>query len=372
VFTVNVTQATDSAEDVTEKRADTHGGLVQGDGRGVKCQSSHNTNFNSSERIHYANHLTQLSENGSEIRSDQLIGTYPENYPGVVTNIYHNSPSVLDKQTEKITTLNFFRRLQISAKQGENITVGSQLTNLSAEPYNPYPPVATEDAYIILHDFISNATGRPAIQSNLLFINSSEVPNVGNVTEKSERKCTDSCRNAIHDESEKSEMPTKLSSNTSTDKPPARAKEEVIGNLSEREGLRPGKWTSPSVTSRHARDDGAVTERLLEASRGKTPINVGNVAQFPTSTTDSSLVTSNGHLRKSGTTFLDILASNETTETTSRNQGGQLISISVENPYRYSSSANTTRRFDAILRTTTGRSSSSSVKKLPPVGELPF
>jgi hypothetical protein len=383
VASINVTQARDSAEDVAEEStlsgispgmpvqfSNTYKGLVrEEDDAGIKCQSIHNDRFNGTAFLHDPNNLTLLSENGSEKTSDKLVGTYTENNSDIRTDIYDISTQVSDKQAAKITTGNFSHNLEISAKQGEYITVRGQLTNHSTEQYNAYPPVATEDAYIILQDFIGSPTDHPVTQSNLLFINSSEISNVRSVTEKSEARCTNSCRNSTENVYEKSEMPTKVLSNTSADKQPERGKEQLISNLNE--GGRPGRWISTRATSsRRPRDHWAVTERLLEASKGKSPTNVGDIAQFTTSTTDRSLLTSSGQLRKSVTKFPN--ASSGTTETASRNQGGQLISISVENPSRYSSSSNSTRRFDTILRTTTGRSSSGSLKKFPPVGEWPL
>jgi hypothetical protein len=372
VHNTNVTQERDSAADVTEeptlsdvspatpvKVSNTYEGLVQDeDGTGPQCKSIHVAGFNSNATIHYSDNL--LSENASEVPSDHLAGTYPENSSDFMGDMYHNSPPISDKQTANITTGNFSHHLEISAKQGEYNAVRDQLTNISAEQQSVYPAVAIEDAYIILQEFIGGPAEQPPTQSNLLFINFSEVSNIGTVTKKSEGQCTDSCRNSTQNVYEKSEMPTEVPYNPSDDKEPELTKEQPIKH---EEGQLGKMSTTSSTSSRHVRDHWGVWERLLEAKKGKSPGNVGDV-QY-TASTDSPLVTSNEQLRTSVTKFPN--ASSWTTETASRNQGGQLISISVENPY-YSTS-NSTRRFDTILRTTTGRSSSSSSKKLPPVGE---
>jgi len=370
VHSTNVTQERDPAADVTEeptlsdvspatpvKVSNTYEGLVQDeDGTGPQCKSIHVAGFNSNATIHYSDNL--LSENVSEVPSDHLAGTYPENSSDFMGDMYHNSPPISDTQTANITTGNFSHHLEISAKQGEYNAVRDQPTNISAEQQSVYPAVAIEDAYIILQEFIGGPAEQPPIQSNLLFINFSEVSNISTVTKKSEGQCTDSCRNSTQNVYEKSEMPTEVPYNPSDDKEPELTKEQPIKH----EEGRVGKLsTTSSTSSRHVRDHWGVWERLVEAR--KSPGNVGDV-QY-TASTDSPLVTSNEQLRTSVTKFPN--ASSWTTETASRNQGGQLISISVENPY-YSTS-NSTRRFDTILRTTTGRSSSSSSKKLPPVGE---
>jgi len=376
VLSTNVTQERDSAAYVTEepmlsdvspatpvKISNTYERLVQDeDGAGLQCKSILDASFNGNASVHYSDNL--LPENGSEAPSDHLAGTYPENSSDFMGDMYHNSPPISDKQTANITTGNFSHHLEISAKQGEYNAVRDQITNISVEQHSVYPAVATEDAYIILQEFIGVPTEHPSTQSKLLFINYSEISNVGTVTEKSEGRCTNSCRNSTQNVYEKSEMPTEVSYNTSDDKQPELTKEQPI----EHEGGRLGKLnTTSSTSSRHVRDHWGVTERLLEASKGKSPGNVGDIVQYSASTTGSPLVTSSGQLRMSVTKFPN--ASSETTETASKNQGGHLISISVENPYRYYSTSNSTRRFDTILRTTTGRSSSSSSKKFPSVGE---
>lgn len=373
VLSTNVTQERDWAADVTEeptlsdvspatpvKVSNTYESLVQDeDGAGLQCKSILVASFNGNASIHYSDNL--LSGNGSEAPSDHLAGTYPENVSDVMGDMYHNSPPISDKQTANITSGDFSHHIEISAKQGEYNAVRDQLTNISAEQHSVYPPVATEDAYIILQEFIGGPTEHPPTQSNLLFINYSEVSNVGTVTEKSEGQCTDSCRNSTQNVYEKSEMPTEVSYNTSDDKQPELTKEQRIKH----EVGRLGRLNATrSISSRHVRDHWGVTERLLEASKGKSPGNVGDIVQYSASTTDSPLVTSSGQLRMSVTKF-----PNGTIETASRNQSEQLISIAVENAYRSYSTNNSTRRFEAILRTTTGRSSSSSSKKFPSVGE---
>jgi len=372
VLSTNVTQERDSAADVTEepmlsdvssatpvKVSNTCESLVQ-DGAGPQCKSILVASFNGNESIHYSDNI--LSENGSEAPSDHLDGTYAENSSDGMGDLYHNSPPISDKRTANITTSNFPHNLEISAKQGE-YEVRDQLTNISAEQRSVYPAVATEDAYIILQEFAGGPTEHPPTQSNLLFINDSEVSNVGTVTEKSEGQCTDSCRNSTQDVYEKSKMPIEVSYNTSDDRQPELTKE---GPIKHEGGLLGKLNTTSSTSSRHVRDHWGVTERLLESSKGKSPGNVGDTVQYTASTTDGPLVTPTGQLRMSVTKFPN--ASSGTTETASRNQDGQLISISIENPYRRYSTSNSTAKFDTILRTT-GRSSSSSSKKLPSVGE---
>jgi hypothetical protein len=375
VLSTNVTQERDSAADATEehtlsavspampvKVSNTYETLVQDeDGAGLQGKSILVASFNGNASAHYSD--TLLSENGSEAPSDHLAGTYPENSSDVMGDMYHNSPPISDKQTANITTGNFSHHLEISAEQGEYNTVRDQLTNISAEEHSVYPAVTTEDAYIVLQEFIGGPTEHPPTQSNLLFINYSEVSNVGTVSEKSEGQCTDSYRNSTQNVYEKSKTPTEVSYNTSDNKQPELTKEQPIKHG----GGRLGKLNiTSSASSRHVRDNWGDTERLLETSKGKSPGNVRDI-QYSASTTDSPLVTSSGQLRMSVTKFPD--ASSGTTETASRNQGGQLISISVENPSRYYRTNSSTRRFDTILRTTTGRSSSSSSRKFPSAGE---
>jgi hypothetical protein len=376
VLSTNVTQERDAAADVTEepvlsevspatpvKLSNIYESLVQDeDGAGLQCKGIHVASFNCNASVHYSDHL--LSENGSETPSDHLAGKYPENISDVTGEIYHNSPPISDKRAANITTGNISHHLEISAKQGEYNVVRDQLTNISAEHHSVYPAVATEDIYIIVEEFFDGSTEHPPTQSNLLFINYSDVSNVGTATEKSEGQCTDSCRNSTQNVYEKSEMPTEVSYNTSDDKQPELTNEQPIKH----EGGRLGMLnTTSSTSSRHVRDHSGATERLLEASKGKSPGNVGDIVQYTASTTDSPLVTSSGQSRMSVTKLPN--ASSGTTETAPRNQDGQLISISVENPYRRYSTSNSTTRFDTILRTTTGRSSSSSSKKFTSVGE---
>jgi len=376
VLRTSVTQERDSAAaDVAEepmlsdissatlvKVSNTYESLVQNeDGAGLQCKSILVSSFNGNKSIHYSDNL--LSKNESEAPSDHLAGTYAENSSDGMGDMYHNSPPISDKQTANITTSNFSHHLEISAKQGEYDAVRDELTNIFVEQRNNYPAVATEDAYIILQEFTGGPKEHPPAKSNLLFINDSEVSNVGTVTEKSEGQCTGSCRNLTQNVYEKSEMPTELSYNTSDDRQPELTKE---GPIKHEGGLLGKLNTTRSTSSRHVRDHWGVTERLLEASKGKPPGNVGDTVQYTASTTDGPLVTSTGQLRMSVTKFPN--ASGGTTDTASRNQDGQLISISVENPYRRYSTSNSTTRFDTILRTT-GRSSSSSSKKFPSVGE---
>lgn len=374
VLSTNVTQGRDSTADVTEEPtlsdvspatpvnvSNTCENFGQDeDGAGLQCKSIPVSSFNGNESIHYSDNL--LSENGSEAPSDHLAGTYPENSSDVMGDMYHNSPPILDRQTRNIATGNFSHHLEISAKQGEHNAVHDQLTNISAEQQSFYPAVATEDVYIMLQEFIDGPTEHPPAQSSLLFINYSEVSNIGNVTEKSEGRCTDSCRNSTQNVYEKPEMPTEVSYNTSDDKRHELTKEQPI----KQEGGRLGKLnTTSSTSSRHVRDHWGITERLLEASKGKYPGNVGDIVQYTASTTDSPVVTSSAQLRMNVTNFRN--ASSGTTETAPRNHSGQFISNSPENPYRHY--INLTRRNDTIFRKPTGRSSSSSSKKFPSVGE---
>jgi hypothetical protein len=364
-----VIQERDSTAGVTEEPAlldaspatpvkvsNTFEGLVQDeDVAGLQCKSNHVASFNGNASIHYSENLTQLSENGSEAPSDQLVGTYPENGSDILGDMYQNKSPISDKQTAKITTGNFSHHLEISANQGEYNAVRDQLTNVSAEQYSAYPAVSIDDAYIIVQEVVGGPTERPATQSNLIYINYTEVSNVGTVDDKSEGQCTDSCRNSTQNLYEKSETPTKISYNTSDNKQPELTKEQPIKHAVGRLGMLN---TKSSTSSRHTRDHWAATERLLEASKGKSPRNVGDVVQHIASATDSSLVTSNGQLKKSVTKLPN--ASSGTTETAPGNQDERFISISVENPSRYYSS----RMIDTILRTT-GRSNSSSSKKFP-------
>ena len=376
VLSINATQERDSAADVTDestlsnltaatpvKVSNTYESLVQDkDGAGLQCRSVRVATYNGNASMHYSDNLTLLSAKGSEAPGDQLVGTYPENSSDVTGDMYHNLPSVSGKQTAKITAGNFSHHLEISAKQGEYNAFRDQLTDLSADQYSAYPAVATENAYIILHDFIGGQTERPPTQANLSFINDSQISNVGTFTEKSEGQCTDSCRNSTQNVYEVSDMPTKVSYNTSDDKQHVLTNEQPLKH----EEDRLGKLNAIRATSsRHARDHWAITERQLEASKGKSAGNVGDIVQYSASTTTSPFVISSGQLNS--VTKLPN-ASSGTTETASRNRGEQLISISVENPYRHNSTSNSTSRFDTALRTT-GRSSSSSSKKFSSVGE---
>jgi hypothetical protein len=369
VLNINVTQERDSTAGGTEEPAlldaslakpakvsNTFESLVQDDCvAGLQCKSIHVASFNGNASIHYSDNLTQLSDNGSKAPSDQLVGTYPANGSDIMGDMYHNTPQISDKQTAKTTTGNFSHYLEISAKQGEYNAVRDELTNLSSKQYSAYPTVPTEDAYIIVQQVIGGPTERPATKSHLIYINYTEVSNVGTVTEKSVGQCTDSCRNSTQNMYENSETPTKISYNTSEDIQPELTKEQPIKH--ELDWLRMLNIRH-STSSRRTRDQWAATERLLEATKGKSPRNAGDFVQHTASATDSPLVTSSGQLQKSVTKLPN--ASSSTTENASGNQSEQLISISVENPSRYYSPG----MIDNILRTTPGRSNSSSSKKL--------
>jgi hypothetical protein len=368
VLSINVTQEGDSTAGVTEEPAlldaspatpakvsNTFESLVQDKGvAGLQWKRIHVASLNGNASIHYSDNLTQLSDNGSKAPSDQLVGTYPANGSNITGDMYHNTPQISDKQTAKTTTGNFSHYLEISAKQGEYNAVRDELINLSAEQYSAYPTVATEDAYIVVQEVIGGPTERPATHSKVIYINYTEVSNVGTVTDKSEGQCTNSCRNSTQNMYENFETPTKISYSTSEDNQPELTKEQPIKHEVDGLGMLN---TTRSTSSRRTRDHWAATERLLEASKGKSPRNVGDFVQHTASATDSPLVTSSGQLKKSVTNLPN--ASSRTTETASGNQSEQLISISVENPSRYYNS----RMFDTILRTTTVRSNSSSSKK---------
>jgi hypothetical protein len=366
-FTVNPTDISSVQKDLDEAE-------------GRKSQSIFNENNISSTSINSSNRLTLRYENGSEIPSDQMVATVSERSSKMFTNIYHNLPVRLEKQIINVTAENFSNRSEVSAK-GEYGMVGDQPKYSSAEIYNPYPRVATETAYIILHDMVSNPTERSTTQSDLSSGNSTEISSVQNTKDINGGYSTGSCKHSIEETNEHSETSTTQRFNSSTGKGPTFTTEQLVTNGTGNELDRSGKWNDATrISSRSTRDYSGSTGRRMETSKLNASGNAGNTAQFSSVTAEAVTVTQ--AMKRSSqrdTKFPSARAITTSAENISRNPGGQLISITVQNSAQSSSistesasktSSDSTRNyFNTLFEGTTRPSSGDGLKKNYPVGE---
>jgi hypothetical protein len=300
-----------------------------------------NDSFISNRAINSSNLSTVPYDNGAEIH---LFGTSSERYLKNVTNIYHNSPASLEKQVVHATQGNISEHSELSARSGYRTDVG-QKTNLSAENPAAYPAVEIEKSYNKSHDLISNPTERATTQSSLSPRNSTEMSSTHFITDISEDLSTDLCKHLTEIAYKQSEILTENLSNASSDQQSKLPKEQLISNGTRNEANHSGNLTDTSIiiSSRRTRDHSASMERQMKTSKQGAPRNVGDSADFGDTTTDNSFIISSGQVvnkpSHSEAKLPRIHMSSGSTENASKIQGGQLITISVENPPRSSGSS---------------------------------
>lgn len=366
-FTVNPTDISSVHKDLDETE-------------GTKSQSIFNENTTISTTINSSKHLTLPYENGSEIPNDQMAGTFSERHSKIFTNIYHNLPVRLEKQIINVTTEKFSNRSEVSAK-GDYGMVGDQPKYLSAEIYNPYPRVATENAYIILRDMVSNSTERSTTQSDLSSGNSIKMSSVQNTRNISEGHSASMCKHSIEKANEHSETSTAKIFSSSTGKGATLTTEQLFTNRTGNEPNRSGKWNDTTrISSRSTRDHSGSTGRRMDTSRQNASRNAGDTAQF--SSVTSETVSVRQAIKRSSqrdNKFPSVRSISSSTENVSRNTGGQLISITVQNSAQSSSistesasktsSDSTRNHFNTLFEGTTRPSGGDGLKRNIPVGE---
>lgn len=347
---------------------------------GTKSQSIFNENTVNSTSKNSSNRLTLPSENGSDIPTDQMVGTFSERGSKMSTNIHRNLSVRLEKRIVNVTTENFSNRSEVSTK-GEDGMVSDQPKYLSAEIYNPYPRVATENAYIILRDVNSKSTERSTTQSNLSSGNSTEISSVQNTKDVSEGYSADSCKHSVEEANEHSETSTTKMFSSSTGKGPTLTAEQLFTNETGNEPARSGKWNDTiRISSRSTRDHSDRPGRRMETSKLNASGNTGGTAEFSSATAETVSIRQAIKRSSQGDTKLpSVRAVSSSTEHVSRNAGGQLISITVQNSAQSSgiptedssrTSADSTRNyFNTLFEGTIRPSGGDELKKNFPGGE---
>lgn len=365
-FTVNPT-------DIRSVREDLNGT------EGTKPESTFSENTVSSTSINSSKRLTVPHENGSEIPSDQMVATFSERRSKMLTNLYRNLPVRLEKRTVNVTTENFSNRSEVSSKGGFGM-VGDQPMYLSAEIDNPYPRVATENAYIILQDMVSNATEPSTTQSRSSSGNSTEISSVQNTKDISEDYSVSSSEHSSEEGNEHSETTTKTFS-SSIGKGPTPTTEQLFTNRTGNGPDRSGKWNDTTkFPSRSTRDHSGSRGRRMETSKLNASRKADDTAQFSSVTTEGvSVRRANKRASQRNSTSPSVRAVSSSTENVSRNPGGQLISITVQNSAQSSSistesasktsSDSTRNNFNTLFEGTTRPSGGDGLKKNFPVGE---
>jgi hypothetical protein len=381
--TDSLTEVSPSSRKFTLKPTDissVHKDLDETEREGTDSPSIFNENTISSTSINSSNRLTLPFENESEIPSDQMVGTFSERHSKMFTNIYRNLPVSLKKRIINVTTENFSNRSEVLAK-GEYGMVGDQPKYLSAETYNPYPRVATENAYIILHDVVSNPAERSTTQLDLSSGNSTEISSVQNTKHISKGYSAGSCKHSIEEAIDHSKTSTTKIFSSSTGKGPTSTTEQLFTNKTGNEPYRSGKWNDTTrISSRSTRDHSSSTGRRMETSKLNASRNAGNTVQFSSLTADT--VSIKQAIKRSSqreTKFPSVRAISSSTENVSRNPGGQLISITAQNSAQSSSistesasktSSDSTRNyFNTLFEGTDGPSGDDGLKKIFPLGE---
>jgi hypothetical protein len=347
---------------------------------GTTSQSIFNEISISNAPINSSNRLTLPSERVPEMPSNQMVGTFSESHSKMFTNIYRNSPVRLEKRILNVTTEDFSNHSEIPAK-GQYRMVGDQPTYLSAEIYNPYPRVATENAYIILHDVVSNPTEPSTTQSNLSSGNSTEISSVLFTKDTSEGHSAGSCKHSVEKPNEHSDTSTTKVFRTSTGNGSTLTTEQPFTNRTESGPDRSGERTQTTrSSSRRTRDHSGSTGRRMETSKLNASRNADDTGQF-TDVTSDTVSTGQTTKRSShrGTKFPSVRAIGTSAVNVSRNTDGQLISITVQNSPQSSStstesasksSSNSTRNYmNTLFDGTTRSSEGAGVEKNLPVGE---
>jgi hypothetical protein len=363
-FTVNPTDISSVHKDLDETED-------------TKSQSIFNENTIINTSINTSNPVTLLSENGSEITSDQMVGTFSERLSKMFTTMYRNLPVGLEKQIINVTTENFSNRSEVS-DEGEYRMVGDQPKYLSAEIDNPYPRVATENAYIILYDMFSNPTEPSTTQTDLSSGNSTEIQYTKDIGED---YSAGSSKHSIEEANECSETSTTEIFSSSTGKDSILTTHQLLSNRRGNEPDRSGKWDDTTrISSRSTRDHSGSTGRRMETSKLNSSRNADDNVQFSSVTADTvSIRQTIERSSQRDTKLPTVRAISSSTENVSRNPGGQLISITVQNPPQFSSistesasktSSDSSRNyFNALFEGTARPSGGDELKKDSPIGE---
>lgn len=341
---------------------------------GTNSESIFNENTVSSTPVNPSKRLTVPHENGSEIPSDQMLGTLSERRSKMLTNTDRNLPVRLEKRTVNVTTENFSNRSEVSSKVGFGM-VGDQPKYLSAEIDNPYPRVATENAYIILHDMVSNPTERSTTQSHSSSGNSTEISSVQNTKDISEDYSLSSCVHSSEEVNEHSETSTTKAFSSSTGKGSTPTTDKLFTNRTGNGPDRSGKWNDTTrIPSRSTRDHAGSRGRRMETSKLNASRNAGSVTAETVSVRQANKRASQRNSKSPS-----VRAIGSSTENVSRNPGGQLISITVQNSAQSSSistesaskasSDSTRNNFNTLFEGTTRPSGGDGLKKNFPVGE---
>lgn len=301
------------------------------DTEGTLSQSIFKENSISITPINTSKPLILPSENGSEVSGDQLGGTFSENHSKSFTNIYRDFPISLERRTVNATTKNFPNHSEVPGR-GEYGMFGDQPTYLSAEIYNPYPPVATENAYIIVRDMVSNPSVQPDLSSGTSG-NSTDVSSVQSARDMSEDFSANPNKYSTEEANEVFETSTEKMFIQTTGESPTRTREHLLTKKTRNETDGLGRWNDKiKVSSRSTRDNSGSSDRRTETSKGVAPRNTSDAVQFSyvTAGTPSSGQTTK-RLWHRNTKIPIPREISSSTENGSRNVAGQLISIRVQN-----------------------------------------
>jgi hypothetical protein len=338
----------------------------------AKSQSIFNENSAKPLHVH--------SKNQSDITSDQLIDTSSDKNSKALINTYRDLHVSSRNRKENTTAENFSNRSEISAK-GEDRMVGDQPTDLSAKMYNPYPIVATENAYIILRDMVSNPTELSTTQLDLSPGNSTEISNVQFSKDMGEKYPAISCKHSDETANELSEKTTTMISSQSTGEgsttTAAAATTTTERPFTNVAADRSGKWNDIiRISSRPTRDNWGNTGRRMETSKLNASRNIDDTTKFSYITTDTS------SSRQKSRDFRNSGEISSSTENGPTKLGAHLISITVQNSSQSTSnspesasktSSDSTRNYFNTLSQGTTRPSGGDVpNKNISVGEWKF
>jgi hypothetical protein len=322
-----------------------------------------NDSFISNRAMNFSVLSTLPYDNEAETLNNVPSGTSSESYLKNVSNTYHNLSASLEKYVVRLTQGNISKHSELSAKSGHRSDVG-QKTDHSAENPVAYSAVVIETSYNVSHSFISNGTERADTKSSTSPRNYTEISRSHFVTDRSEDLSTDPYKHLTEISYKKSEVSTENLSSASADQQSKLPTERLISNGTRTEANYSKNVTGTSiiVSSRRTRDDSARMERQTKASKKGASGNAGETADFGDTTTDNSFIISSGQVVNkpwhTEAKLPRVHGSSGSTENASTIQGGQWITISVENsPRSSSSSAGNTYRSST---NSAGRSTKSS------------